>query len=601
MVGARYAWLGRIVTSRPAAGSIKARKARQVWSYRREFAGKQAPGIIKLFHGSFVTREGASPVKDQRLHIGDIVRHIDDAVLGVLNVPEFQRKYVWRASKLVALVDSLWREYPVGTLLLWESSYESPQAAKGTQGSKLWIVDGQQRVTSLALLFGKKPYWWPDVAKWNKFYDKYDVMVNIAKQSGDLEFALPNPIRRKSNDWRSVREILTSPSLSDLAQEVSEKLGDMKRFAQVHEKLQSIKRIETAQLYEIIVDHELEDVAEIFRRLNTAGTKIRESDIIIALVAAKQQGWVRDRFDPFLSDLERKGFDFDPGVVVRSLAIIGHGSARLRDVPQTFWNPSDKFDENWRTTKEAVSSVVKSLMDYGVLSSDILPSLNALIPVFVLRATFPNEFSFKKAFLWMLLATRDGRYSGAATTVLDQDTKKIREAKSFADALDALTRALSESREFKPDDFLDAYSDKFLRLILYLLAFNARAKDWIDQNVRIGFDREDNELNEGFKPEWHHFFPRKIVKDKYGDDETGDWLADAAANIVVLNEKANRSFSAKPPAQYLEEHKVGKDRLQEQAIPTGHDLTLGKLEDFLQQRADLLAKAATKFLAYLGQ
>jgi Protein of unknown function DUF262 len=236
-------------------------------------------------------------MKDQRLQIADIIRHIDDATLGSLNVPEFQRKYVWRASKVVDLVDSLWRGYPVGTLLLWESAYDSPRTALGTQGPKLWIVDGQQRVTSLALLFGKKPYWWSDANQWNRYYEKYDVLANVAREMEDLEFGLLNPVRRKSNEWLSVRRVLHSASLSELAAETAEKLGSAKRFAEIHEKLQSIKKIETAPLYEIIVEHELEDVAEIFGRLNIAGTRIRESDIVVALVAAKQPGWIRQKFE----------------------------------------------------------------------------------------------------------------------------------------------------------------------------------------------------------------------------------------------------------------------------------------------------------------
>lgn len=535
-------------------------------------------------------------VKDQRLQIVDIVRHIDDATLGILNVPEFQRKYVWRPSKVVDLVDSLWRGYPIGTLLLWESSYDSPRTALGDQGRKLWIVDGQQRVTSLALLFGKKPYWWPDASVWNKYYERYDVLVSIAKDKNDLEFGLPNPVRRKSNEWLSVRRILNSKNLSELSMEVCGKLSDQKRFAEIHEKLQSINRIEAAQLYEIIVDHELEDVAEIFGRLNTAGTKIRESDVIIALVAAKQQGWIRTKFHPFLKDLELKGFDFDPGVVVRTFSIIGHGSARLRDVPQSFWEPSDQFDENWRKTKEAIAAVIKNLMEYGVLSSDILPSLNALIPVFVLRAAFPSDFNFKKALHWLLVATRDGRYSGSAITVLDQDTRQIKAKTSFAEAVDELTERLSASRSFTVEDFGEDYSDKFLRLILYLTVFNAQANDWISQDVRLGFDREDNELNEGFKPEWHHFFPRKVLKGNFDDS-----LIDSIANIVVLNEKANRSFSGKPPKEYLKEHCVSRERLDEQAIPSDDYLVLERFKDFLRLRAEKLADMATGFLQGLTQ
>lgn len=534
-------------------------------------------------------------MKDQRLQIADIIRHIDDATQGVLNVPEFQRKYVWRASKVVDLVDSLWRGYPIGTLLLWESSYDSPRTALGSQGPKLWIVDGQQRVTSLALLFGKKPYWWSDVEEWNKCYEKYDVLVNIAQPREQQEFGLMNPVRRKSHDWLSVRNVLNSANLSQLALEVTEKLGDSKRFAEIHEKLQSIRAIESSQLYEIIVDHELEDVAEIFGRLNTAGTKIRESDIVIALVAAKQQGWIRKKFDPFLKDLEVKGFEFDPGVVVRTLSIIGHGSARLKDVPESFWEPSKAFDEYWGKTKEAISSVVKNLLEHGVLSSDLLPSLNVLIPVFVMKAVFPVDFSFPKAFNWLLIATRDGRYSGSATTALDQDTRQIKAKKSFLDAIKDLTAGLSATQVFTPDDFQDEYTDKYLRLILYLTAFNAKARDWINQDVRIGFDREDSELNEGFKPEWHHIFPKKIVRDSFDPS-----LVDSIANIAVLNEKANRSFSAKQPLEYLKEYNVKSERLDEQAVPREFPLEVSTFERFLSLRAERLANSATAYLQGLA-
>jgi len=535
-------------------------------------------------------------MKDQRLQIADIVRHIDDAMLGRLNVPEFQRKYVWGPSKVADLVDSLWRGYPIGTLLLWESSYESPQTALGAEGPKLWIVDGQQRVTSLALLFGRKPYWWSDHARWNKLYEKYDVLVNIAKHADELEFGLINPVRKKSNEWLSVRRILSSGSLSELAIEVSEKLGDSKRFAEVHEKLQSIRKIENAPLYEIIVDHELEDVAEIFGRLNTAGTKIRESDIVVALVAAKQQGWIRQKFDPFLRDLELKGFEFDPGVVVRTLAIIGHGSARLKEIPESFWEPSDRFDEHWLKTKEAISTVIKNLMENGVLSSDLLPSLNVLIPVFVMRAVFPHDFIFAKAFSWLLIATRDGRYSGAATTVLDRDTKQIRARKSFDEAIGDLTALLSASGTFAPDDLRGHYTDKFLRLIYYLTVFNGKARDWLHQDVRIGFDKDDNELNEGFSPEWHHIFPRKVVKDSFDSS-----LVDSISNIAVLNEKANRAFSSKVPREYLNGYKVKPERLDEQAVPNDGLLEVSRFEEFLKTRADELAKRATAYVQGLAQ
>jgi hypothetical protein len=108
--------------------------------------------------------------------------------------------------------------------------------------------------------------------------------------------------------------------------------------------------------------------------------------------------------------------------------------------------------------------------------------------------------------------------------------------------------------------------------------------------------KEDNEINEGFKPEWHHIFPRKIVKDLFDSS-----LVDSFANIAVLNEKANRSFSVKPPRQYLQEHKVARERLDEQAIPPDDLLELNRFEEFLRLRAERLAERATEYLQGLAQ
>ena len=134
-----------------------------------------------------------------------------------------------------------------------------------------------------------------------------------------------------------------------------------------------------------------------------------------------------------------------------------------------------------------------------------------------------------------------------------------------------------------------------MRLILYLIVFDRKAHDWINQDVRVGFDREDNELNEGFKPEWHHVFPRKVVQGRFDDS-----LVDSLANIAVLNEKANRAFSGKPPRKYLEQHGVSADRLEEQAVPDATSLDVDRFEEFLQNRSAELAKRATDYLQRLA-
>lgn len=499
-------------------------------------------------------------MKDQRLNVVDVISNIDNATLGKLNIPEFQRRFVWTPEKAKEFVDSLWRGYPIGVILLWESAYNSPRTAMGGDDQKLWIIDGQQRITSLALLFGKKPYWWESSSDWNEALDKYNVLVHISHNVDKLEFGLPNPVRNNSPGWISVREVLTSNDLSKLAQHINMNIKS-DDFTSVYEKLQSVRRIRDFQILEIIINHDLEDVAEIFKRLNTAGTKIRESDVIIALVASKQEGWVRREFDPYLKDLYALGYEFDPGILIRTLGIVMSGTARLKDISEKCWGDTALLEVSWDKTKDAVTYVIREFADFGVLSADLLPAHNALIPVFVLRDKFQEDFNFKKALRWFLLATRDGRYSGSAITVLDQDVKAILDCPSFEDATEILLSNIKEgSIEFSRENFLTYEEEEFMRLMLYLIVFDKKAHDWIYQNIRIGYDRKDNLLNEGFKPEWHHFFPKKVLR----ENDIEEKKINAHANIVVLNERANRKFTSKKPGEYLKENEVSEQRLIEQ-------------------------------------
>lgn len=540
-------------------------------------------------------------MKDQRLEINDIVKNIDDAISGMLDVPEFQRKFVWKPEQVKNFVDSLWKDYPVGALLLWESEYASPQSAMGTQSSKQWIVDGQQRVTALSLLFGRKPYWWLNATAWNKCLKKYDVMVDITSEKDSLEFALPNPAREKSPKWIPVRKILTTRDLSQLTTEILNKLEmGQQSFNEIYEKLQSIKNIAKRYVYAIIVNHEIEDVAEIFTRLNMAGTKIKESDVIIALTAAKQEGWVREQFNPFLSDLGDRGFAIGPGVLIRALGIIGKGTARLKDIPKNFWDKSIEFDQAWNNTREAVIYVVRNLTNYGILSAELLPSLNALIPLFYLYDQFKGrKFEFKRAFYWFLMASWDGRYSGSAITILDQDLRTIRESKELEEAIKNLLKPFDVANSFTEEDFLLDYREsEFMRLIFYLTMFHRKAKDWLHQDIPIGYDKSDNALNEGFEPEWHHFFPKSILRKASLQEDR----INPIANIVVLNEKANRKFRSKLPEQYLSDFQVSSERLVEQCVPLEKELwRIQQYEDFLKERAKQLSRTINEFVISLKE
>src|SRR6266576_470112 len=101
---------------------------------------------------------------------------VDRAVEHKWSIPEFQRGFVWKSTQVRDLAESLWYDYPIGTLLVWKSDGGAEELiAKDSQPPSLWVVDGQQRSTALCILFGRKPYWWASADEWNKTVSKYDV------------------------------------------------------------------------------------------------------------------------------------------------------------------------------------------------------------------------------------------------------------------------------------------------------------------------------------------------------------------------------------------------------------------------------------------
>ena len=103
---------------------------------------------------------------------------VDRSVTHTWSIPEFQRGFVWKPTQVRDLAESLWLDYPIGSLLVWNSQEQTEERiVRDAQRPTLWVVDGQQRATALLILFGRKPYWW--TADWEKTLRKYDIRFNI--------------------------------------------------------------------------------------------------------------------------------------------------------------------------------------------------------------------------------------------------------------------------------------------------------------------------------------------------------------------------------------------------------------------------------------
>lgn len=524
---------------------------------------------------------------------------VEKAVDGRLHIPEFQRGFVWRPDQVKALVDSLFRSYPIGEILLWRNkAYVSPRSTLNGLVDVSWIVDGQQRTTALCLLFKRKPYWY-DTADWNDRVQKIEVYFNVIPQNGVYSFSLKSKSIESRPEWVKVSDILNldKGDLATKARGIAKQMGNADSdalFTQIFNSLQQLHSLTEKTVYEQEIAHSPEDVAEIFGRLNSAGTKVKEADIFIALMAARNPNWVRTKFLPFIDGLEDEGYELEPGIFVRTMTGISVGKADLGEAKE-FW--SLDLSESWKKTEEVITVVMQNLIQKGILNSDILPSKNALIPLFILRGKFGTAMNFDHAFYWFLLASRDGRYGGSSNTILTADAQLVLKSGGPDEAIRSLIGELGTTDKFDPADFMTPYNkDKFLAMLTYLTIFQKNAMDWLDQAHRIGYDKSEAVLNRGYKPEWNHFFPKGRRVLKAAGNDFSDEEINALANITVITEKANRTISSNPPDAYIKKLKIPSAFLDQQMIPKTVSLETSKYRDFLKERSILLANAANEYL-----
>jgi hypothetical protein len=514
---------------------------------------------------------------------------VDSAVGHELSVPEFQRGFVWKPAQTRDLAESLWLDYPIGSLLIWNSRAGAQErVVTDARTPAEWLVDGQQRTTALCILFGRKPYWWPDAESWEKAMRRYDIRFDVEAVEPPFFRVADAAIRKtKAHRWIRLSELLVldtnrsadSEKLMALARTIKiEGLCGNFDAMQVYASLDRVRKIREKDLVTITVEHELEDVVEIFARLNSRGTRVTEADIYLGIVAARSPGWVRDEFLPFLNVLRDSGFDVNPNLLFRSVTAIAAGKTRFRDIQDSMWDTTS-IGPAWKRTQKAWKSLVKRLAEYGILSNEPLPTEAALVTLVAIQDKFQDEASFDLPFYWLLQASRFGRYSGSGTTALDEDLRAIGESTKLRDAVVRLLERFEHRRLIELEDFMADYGDsRFGRFLLYILVWHNGARDWDVHGYRLGFDGA--QVLAEFQPQWHHIFPKKFLGDRYDEPEIN-----ALANIAVIGPSINIRISAKNPMEYLQKYKITNDKLAQQFIPSDLATTpIEKYPSFLKDR-----------------
>ena len=555
-------------------------------------------------------------MQNNRCSIMKLVKSLNDREAnGGFWLPNIQRPFVWKEEQIERLFDSIMREYPISTLLVWRtkdsikhrkfidnfraSQRLSEYFVPDNEHVKNLVLDGQQRSQSLFIGLrgsyeGRELYF--DVLSGDpvapddiRFRFKFMAQpqwpwIKLKDLVHDLERERPNKVFSK----------LETKSTSSLDEAQRERLRD--NLDLVWREFAHDENISYQELDGVDSDaYQVDDVVEIFIRANSGGTRLGKSDLMFSLVS---QSWSEadESLEELLQTLNQSGYVFERDFVLKSsLVMLGHGAKY--DVAK-FRNPDirEEFVSKWPQLSDAIRGVRDFLYGKTFLRSDkAVPSYLSLIPLIYFRYRFPDKWAAAARREDYILRTMlTGAFSGTPDNLIDRCVKAILERGDFdGEEMFQIIRADGRSLDVTRSTILGTRYGKAQSHLI----FNLWYRD---------FDYEP--ALEGNLPQQDHIFPQWALRNEKTLSPTTHRTVmkydaaerDQIANLALLTAKEN-GFTGKSgqlPEQWLPDQ-VAKDPyyLQRHLIPADPELwKLSNYEKFIEARRSLILE---KFRPYL--
>ncbi|HRQ14932.1 MAG TPA: DUF262 domain-containing protein [Promineifilum sp.] len=512
---------------------------------------------------------------------------------GEIAIPEIQRPFVWDATKVRNLLDSLYQGYPVGYLIAWRNPTVKLKDGTPSAGKRI-LIDGQQRVTALmASLLGREVL--------TKDYET--VRIRIAFHPQQERFEVANPAIRKDTAWiGDIAEVFApDTSLSDLTDLYSEKnpSADRRKVSRVLEKLRKITNNHVGVI-ELSDDLDIETVTEIFIRVNSAGTELSQADFAMSKIAVNEtyggnqlrkaidyfchlavapeffstiekrdrvfadseffpkMKWLKnvsdDIYDPTYTDMLRVAFtsEFGRGRLQDLVALVSGRNFETKQyeesiVEQSFFRLRNGVNAFMNETHfKRITMILRSA---GFVTSKLIGGRNAINFAYIIylrgRAEkMPPGDLEQLVRRWYVMAILRGRYTGAPETAFDLDIRQI-EAHGLQNYADSVITAEL------PDSFWTGMLPQLMETSSsnspYFLAYQAAQvklgdKGFLSRDISV----HDLVLN---RSDVHHIYPRNHLK-KQG---LSRGRYNQIANFVLAQSEINIAIGDKPPKEYMSE------------------------------------------------
>ncbi|MCP5226769.1 MAG: DUF262 domain-containing protein [Thauera sp.] len=555
-------------------------------------------------------------MQNKKLSIRKIVSYLNDeeAEGGGFWLPNIQRPFVWSEEQIARLFDSIMREYPISTLLVWKTK-EAVKHRKfidiyrrdikltdfyvpDNTRSKMMVLDGQQRLQSLFIGLrgsyeGRELY--------------FDVLSGgVAAAPEDIRFRFAFKTANPGWPWVRFKDLVFQNNR--LPGEMADALAQSAPQALSQDAFRTVSRNIERVRQEFVTDdnitfqeldgidnpdaYRVDDIVEIFIRANSGGTKLGKSDLLFSLLTSSWDE-ADGEMEALLEDLNQGSFDFDRDFVLKScLSMLGKGAryevGKFRD-----GKTKEEIIAKWDELAEAIRAVRDLLVSKTYIRSDrAMPSYLALIPLIYYRFHHPAKFAANQdmaAYLLRVLVT--GVFGGSPDNLIDKLVRNIQEQQDFVlSEIYGVIRAEGRSLEITPAVIFDQYyGSRTIHLFFNLWYRDFDYSPALDANG----------------PQVDHIFPQsllKTVKDINPESGKRNILhyraehRDQLANCMLLTAEEN-GFSGKcdkPPAEWFARSRFSSDAthkryLQIHLIPDDPELwKLERYDDFVAARKALI-------------
>lgn len=551
-----------------------------------------------------------------------VTQLLEDVRRENIAIPELQRPFVWDSVKVRDLLDSLYKGYPVGYLITWQSV--GAHLKGGTVAAHQQIlIDGQQRITALrAAVAGLKVI--------DRRYKQ--VRITIAFNPVTEEFATLTPVIRKNPGWISdVSELFTAASTYGFVKAYLEANANIDH-AQVEENIARLAEIKNAQIGIISLNDDLdvETVSEIFIRINSKGVPLSSADFAMSKIATYGERGrnIRKLIDyfchlaiaphaysdmrendtgfaasPYLSKISWLKDDsedlYDPAYsdVIRVAGLVGFSRGKASSIVSELSGrdpETRKIDENripaaYDRLEDALLQIVKKyhyenfimiIKSAGFITPDMIGSKNALNFAYALYLRLRTDSSLSEGARkrivrrWFVMSMLTARHSGSFESTWEQDMRRIatQGAAAYLQQIEdsELTAGFWEVSLPNSLETTSTSSPFFQTFLASQVASGARG--FLSKSITVAAMHQQS-------GDIHHIVPKDYLQ-KHGYPDRSDY--NQVANFALTETPINISISNHPPATYM-------GTLAEQV--SSKRLTLGEITDAADLERNLVENA----------